>query len=181
MTRGERTDEAPETQRGTDRLRANVRFTAVLERLDEADAPLAWTACETRSPDADGKLRFVDLQMLTRHAYRYRLAWNDRSGAHMSDEVRVEVPRSIGFAQPGVLPNPSHGAAVVTFEPPEPASVRVELFDLVGRRVREVRSVFAAGAQCVSLDGGRALPSGVYRVRVRADGREALGTAVVVP
>jgi hypothetical protein len=69
----------------------------------------------------------------------------------------------------------------VTFELPEPSNVRLELFDLLGRRVREVRTALGAGPQEVAMDQGRRLAPGLYQLRLGAGGYRAKLTVVVLP
>ncbi|MEQ1834197.1 MAG: T9SS type A sorting domain-containing protein, partial [Candidatus Eisenbacteria bacterium] len=162
-------------------VQAGPDFRAWVERLDESEAGAGWRPLEERSPDANGILRFIDDRVLREHTYRYRLFWSDRFGGRLGGETRVEVSRSFGFALLGVQPNPSVGSARVAFELPEAGLAQLEVFDLAGRRVRDTRLRLEAGPQSLALDAGRRLPPGVYRVRLRSEGREARSTAVVIP
>jgi hypothetical protein len=156
-------------------------FTADVQRLDESEPEPVWRFRETRPVDASGLLRFTDVKTSAENTYRYRLAWSDAFGSYTSDEVIVRTPRLPSFALLGALPNPSHGTLRVGFELADPADVRVELFDLLGRRVRDVRTPLAAGAQSVVLDQGVRLAPGLYQVRLAAGGRTAKTTIVVLP
>lgn len=70
-------------------------------------------------------------------------------------------------------PNPSSGATTLTFAVPAPGDVRLEVFDLLGRRVLVlVDEPRPAGTYGVVLDA-RALPSGLYVARLTAAGRTA--------
>lgn len=162
-------------------VQADAGFRARVERFDESDPDAGWRPLQERTPDASGVLRFTDDRVLHEHAYRYRLSWTDRFGARLGGETRVVLSRSFGFALLGVQPNPAHGAALVAFELPEAGVAQLEVFDVAGRRVRETRVRLEAGPQSLALDAGRPLSPGVYRVRLRADGREARTTAVVIP
>jgi len=67
-------------------------------------------------------------------------------------------------------PNPFSGVATVSYETPEAARVTLELFDVLGRRVAVlVDEDRSPGTFETALDG-RALPSGVYLVRMTAGG-----------
>lgn len=77
----------------------------------------------------------------------------------------------------GPVPNPAHGRTAIRFRAPAAGAVRLEIFDLSGRRVRllldrEVgagwKDVWWAGGD----DQGRALPSGTYVVRLAGFGRQ---------
>ena len=82
-------------------------------------------------------------------------------------------------------PNPSRGASVFTLDTPVRGAARIEVLDVAGRRVRTLAArEFAAGTRELAFDGlddaGRALPPGVYRLRVRIVGAEASRTIVRV-
>jgi flagellar hook assembly protein FlgD len=68
-------------------------------------------------------------------------------------------------------PNPFQGATSVRFGLARASNVRLELFDLAGRRVRTLASgELAAGPHAISRDGrdehGATLAAGVYFVRL---------------
>ena len=75
-----------------------------------------------------------------------------------------------------VVPNPFNPQTAFRFELREPGPVDVEVFDQGGRRVRMVLAGewLGAGEQNIPWDGrddgGSAVASGVYFVRIRADG-----------
>jgi len=73
-------------------------------------------------------------------------------------------------------PNPTPGAAALTFTLPEDAAVDCALYDIAGRRVRAfAHAALAAGAHRIDWDGrddrGAALPPGHYVLRLAALGR----------
>lgn len=70
-----------------------------------------------------------------------------------------------------VSPNPVLGAATIRYQVPEAGTVRAGLFDLSGRRLRELDQGYrAGGAHLITWDGrdgtGHLLPGGVYLVRL---------------
>lgn len=80
-------------------------------------------------------------------------------------------------------PNPFTSGMSLGFELPEPSGVRVEVFDLMGKRVRQLADGrLPAGRHNIVWSGddatGRPAPDGIYFVRVKA-GR-ATGTAKVI-
>jgi len=84
-----------------------------------------------------------------------------------------------------VAPQPSGARAVLTFALSQSARVRLELFDVGGRRVRRLADgSFAAGAHALTWDGlgdsGRRVAAGVYFARVEAAGRSAVMRVVRV-
>lgn len=156
-------------------------FQAAVQRLDELEDPPGWETREVRTLEADGTIRFVDHATRPEGRYRYRLAWNDLDGAHVSDEIRVEVPRSFGFFLAATRPNPSRGELLVEFELPEAADVELDVFDVTGRRVRSLHRHYGAGQQSESFAGAGRLGAGLYTLRLRAGGRSSVHRVVVVP
>ena len=73
-------------------------------------------------------------------------------------------------------PNPFNPATTLRFELPRTGAVRVAAYDLSGRRVRRLLDAprLEAGAHVLRWDGrrddGRALPSGIYVLRLEAAG-----------
>lgn len=74
------------------------------------------------------------------------------------------------FTVIGNYPNPFKKATQITFDLPWPARVRVEIMDVIGRRVLTIpESNIAAGwAQTINVDG-QSLPSGLYLYRLIAN------------
>jgi flagellar hook assembly protein FlgD len=76
--------------------------------------------------------------------------------------------------------------AKLAFATTQPGAVRIELYDLNGRRVRRVldEPFMAPGLHNVMLDGrgdqGERLGDGVYFYRVQAAERSATGRFVIV-
>lgn len=94
------------------------------------------------------------------------------SGGLISGTSTVDVVNNGSFSAVEVSPNPFNPEATLTFTTSRPGPVRVELFDISGRRVRTLHEdpALAAGTHEVRLDGrgsrGEPLPSGIYFVRV---------------
>ena len=93
----------------------------------------------------------------------------------LPDPAAVGVPLAGGERAPGlrlaVSPNPLRAGGRVTFELARPGRVRLDLYDVAGRRVAplldETRS---SGAHTVRLDGRR-LAAGVYFTRLEVEGQ----------
>ncbi|NOX87890.1 MAG: T9SS type A sorting domain-containing protein [Calditrichaeota bacterium] len=73
-------------------------------------------------------------------------------------------------------PNPFNPSTVIPFAIPEQATVRLEIFDIMGRSVKElVNKKYAAGKYSVVWDGkdarGRPTASGLYFCRLKANNR----------
>lgn len=85
-----------------------------------------------------------------------------------------------GVSLSSPYPNPTAGAAAIPFALSSPAEVRLEVFDLLGRRVAVlVDAVLEAGSHAADLDG-YALPSGNYVIRLTARGEVATTRLTVV-
>jgi subtilisin family serine protease len=95
----------------------------------------------------------------------------------------VEEPAVVNFLSPA-SPNPfSTGGTAIRFGVAQAGEVRLEVFNVVGRRVRTLsRGSLPAGGHAVAWDGsddsGRAVPPGVYFVRLVVPG-EVLRSRVV--
>ena len=83
-----------------------------------------------------------------------------------------------------VFPNPSANGTTISFDVPRPAHVVLDIYNLLGIRVRRLEDRFVgAGAMDVVWNGrdavGRTLPAGMYYVRLRVD-RHIFATRAVV-
>lgn len=97
---------------------------------------------------------------------------------YTATESGSELPEGLGLSAP--WPNPTRGAATVSWSLDRSESVRLELFDMLGRRVRILEDgVHPAGPHESRLDAATLGP-GVYRLRLRAGDRVATRSLVVV-
>ena len=95
------------------------------------------------------------------------------AAAPVAEEARpdAEAVRVAAF------PNPLAGAGTVRVEAPAGARASVTVYDAIGREV--VRLGETTGPESIPFDA-RSLPSGLYVVRVAADGRPPVTTTVTV-
>jgi hypothetical protein len=103
--------------------------------------------------------------------------------------VDVDPPAAGGaLAFAGATPNPfggAQGAATLRFTLPAPGRVTIDAYDAAGRRVGRVHDVAhaSAGPGAAAWDGrdpaGRALPRGLYFVRLRFAGEERTAKVVI--
>lgn len=101
------------------------------------------------------------------------------AGRTVQHEVWVEAsaPESFSVAPP--RPNPVRGHATLPVEMPTAGHLRVETYDLLGRRVAVQHDGPAeAGGHAVPLEGGRLAP-GMYLVRVLAELEDGAAQAEV--
>lgn len=102
----------------------------------------------------------------------YRLKQVDLDGtAHYSDEVEVERAAPERLTLHGNYPNPFREQTTIRYELPQTGKVRIVVYDVLGRRMATlVDERQAAGRKEITFDAAR-LPSGVYFVRLAANGR----------
>jgi len=80
-----------------------------------------------------------------------------------------------------VAPNPvREGSLTLQLSLPAVAEVRIEIVDVTGRSVYSRTDHRSAGAQAITIAMGGRLPPGLYLVRVRAAGREAVRRVAVM-
>jgi len=81
----------------------------------------------------------------------------------------------LAVARLRVAPNPAHRGAVLSFDQGRPGMVRIVVYDLAGRQVRDLSRAPAAGRASVLWDGrdahGTQVASGVYFIEVGEPGR----------
>ena len=90
---------------------------------------------------------------------------------HELDETRVQLTPPTAVRLSGAAPNPFNPATRIAFVLDRKEDVRLEVYDLAGRRVATLAAEwFTAGSHAVTWrgcdDSGRALPSGAYVVRL---------------
>jgi hypothetical protein len=102
------------------------------------------------------------------------------------DEFVVRPATGVGPVGPAVrpgitalLPNPTRGRVAATVSLPTAAPASLELVDLSGRRVREF-AVVGAGTHTLNLELGRDVGAGLYLLRLRQGGQEAVRKLTVV-
>jgi hypothetical protein len=86
----------------------------------------------------------------------------------------ADVPAhgELAFSLDGLRPNPARSAGVVAFTLDQDADVKVEILDVVGRRIAaETWSGLGVGAHAVPLAASARLRAGVYTVRLSHAGR----------
>ena len=112
------------------------------------------------------RFRVPDLEPGT-HAFRLRQVDLDGSSS-LSDRVTVEVTLDEAFTWSKVAPNPVSGTGTLSIRVRETQDVTVELFDMLGRRVRTLHNgaMEADSRHQMTVDGGR-LPAGTYLLRAR--------------
>jgi hypothetical protein len=99
--------------------------------------------------------------------------------------VAGPAPVPGGIAIDGAAPNPAHLQARISLRLGLAAAAEARIFDLSGRRVRSMDLGLRAAGPSAAVwdlkdDDGRAVPAGLYLVRVRAGGLSASARVVIV-
>jgi hypothetical protein len=105
--------------------------------------------------------------------------WNTRTwetdigGVGVEPPPAAELPRA--FALSAAWPNPFNAFVRVSFDLPEPARVRLAIYNLLGQEVaRLADGDRSAGSHALAWQGGeRPLASGVYLLHLEARGRSS--------
>lgn len=112
-----------------------------------------------------------------RHTYGEPATFTFIRGTVTSQEPQDELPDT--FTLYGNYPNPFNPRTVISFDLPTTAVVRVEVFNLLGRRVLELpaRTMEAGAMRKVEIDG-LTLPSGsyLYRVIIQSENQTQVAT-----
>jgi len=118
------------------------------------------------------RYRFRDTKRpYTADTLAYRLRQIDTDGtAHLSEAVTVALGAPVEAKLKPPFPNPASRRATLRFSVPEPTTVRVAVYDLLGRRVTTVaEGAHEAGRHEAALPVASLSP-GLYFVRLRAAG-----------
>lgn len=110
---------------------------------------------------------------MRQHADSAQVLWE---GTINRSRTGVEVPvpgPATAFALAPVYPNPATPRATLTFRVPRPADVRLEVYDVLGRRVATVaEGTYLPGTHTAAWEGrddaGRPVASGLYLCRLVA-------------
>jgi hypothetical protein len=119
------------------------------------------------------------------YSYYFRLRAVDSAGNFsdwtrtlffVSTDVNDESVTPVNFELLPNYPNPFNASTQIGFTLSQPASVRLAIYDVLGRSVRRLQSaVLPAGEQSVTWDGladhGERVGSGVYFYRIEVEGQ----------
>ncbi len=114
----------------------------------------------------------TNLQDLQTNADAAVQFWNELFVMAVEAGPSPSLPREFALEQN--YPNPFNPETLVKFQLPKAAHVRLEVFDLTGRKIRTLGlQKFAAGVHATKWDGkndaGEPAPSGVYLYRLQAE------------
>lgn len=140
----------------------------------------AWQAAGSVAADGDGFYAFEDPGLAPGARVGYRLAWTEAGARRTTAETWLDVPSTFTFALRGVRPHPLAGAGVLAFALDRAGDVRVDVFDIAGRRVLERRWTLGPGEHVMPLAREGELRPGLYAIRMRHGGRALTTRAIVV-
>ena len=102
----------------------------------------------------------------------YRLKQVDRDGSfNYSSEVEVTLEAPAQLVLRGNYPNPFRDQTTIRYELPEPGEVRIDVYNVLGQRVAVLADGREeAGRKAIRFEA-RGLASGVYFVRLTAEGK----------
>jgi lysophospholipase L1-like esterase len=142
-------------------------------RADEPDAPPVRLTGPDDLVTGRSLYAYVDLTAAPGRSYAY---WIEAVGLGGETErfgpvVATALAPALELALHRITPNPTAAPAILRFDLPAPAAVRLLIFDASGRTVREVvNSPLAAGRHAAVWDGrnasGNPAGSGVYFARL---------------
>lgn len=150
----------------------------------ESHRPHLWLPEETGT-SVPGPREILDLQVAPGRWYSYRIA------GHLADGEVVSLGQITARAASGgrislapARPNPAASVTALTLELDRRGDVRLELFDVAGRRVRTLlQGSLPPGAHEIPWDGcdehGRRVPAGTYWARLAA-GHQLAGARILM-
>ncbi len=135
----------------------------------------------TGDSDTDVHYSFrTDVELAGRHQFRLRMIDLDGSfGYSPMTEVSVDVPGS--FVLGKAYPNPFNPTTSFTLSLAKGQNLSIALYDLLGRRVKEVHNGYLAGAQShqFRIDGAD-LSTGIYMIKAVGAAEAASGMVTLL-
>src|SRR6185503_8329669 len=139
--------------------------------LDRRTSSTPWSPHATLIADGGGHFRFEDRDVAPGVRYGYRLS---RAGEPRTPETWVEMPSGTALRWIGIAPNPVSDAGTVRFSLAGDREVRLEVLDVLGRRVAETRPQrLPAGTHALRLPMAAGIAPGIYLLRMTT-GNEVL-------
>ena len=126
--------------------------------------------------------RYTVQEDLDPGTHRFRLQQKDLDGStSLSDVVTVDLGMDEAVTLRGPAPNPATGTATLEFGVKEATEVTVSVYNVLGQRVKTLYQGTPSAEQLrdVRVDAST-LSSGVYFVRLRADGQTQTERLTVV-
>ena len=156
------------------RLMEPGRFSNV--SLQRAIAPSGpWSALDLTTQTESGEFVALDRSAEVGRTYWYRLSGQSNGSQIILGTISGAAgERLTEFSLTRIAPNPTTGLTNIEFVVPKTATVSVEVMDVQGRQVASlVNGTFQPGRYQALWSGqadGRAVPAGLYFIRMRAPG-----------
>ena len=137
----------------------------------------------TELPLEPAAREYVDEGVLPGESYLYRFGIIDMTGEYLSSDVSVETPY-LPITLDQNFPNPFNPATTIEYYIPKAMHVRLEIFDISGKRVsvlvnRELGKGYYREVWDGTTDGGSSVASGIYFYLLRA-GKETMSKKMVL-
>jgi hypothetical protein len=122
----------------------------------------------------EGSYTFSDAKAEAGGRYYYKLeALDTRGNITLHGPIMVDVAAPKTFELSQNYPNPFNPSTSINYQLPQPAPVRLVIYNVLGQEVRQlVNSQQPAGYHTAIWDGrdnaGRLVPSGIYHYRIQA-------------
>ena len=114
--------------------------------------------------------------------HRFRLKQVDADGsAELSETIAVDLTIESAYRLQAPAPNPASGPARMGLTVERPQDVRVEVFDLLGRRVAVPHEGALPAQQETTIRLGGDLSAGTYLVRITGDAFQTTEKLTIVP
>ena len=130
-----------------------------------------------------GTIEYVDKTVLPGESYVYRFGLVDAVREYVSTDVFIDTPY-MPLALEQNFPNPFNPATTIKYYLPSEMHVRLEIFDISGKRIRSLVNREQAKGYYTEIwdgtgDGGNSVASGIYFYLIRA-GKETMSRKMVL-
>ena len=111
---------------------------------------------------------------------RFVYVVTDGKGATARATAEIEIPAPEQFMLEANAPNPFRGQTTIRFSLPDRQHVYLDVYDILGRRIRQLVNATLPAGQHDAVFDARGTSSGVYFYRIRAGGYTETRKMVVV-
>jgi hypothetical protein len=158
----------------------------IQRRVSEGSSEGSWSTVDTKAAAGDSArtrtYQFVDEQLpFSADSLSYRLkavGIEGRAGYSQAVTVRRGAPDDLRLL--GTYPNPARSQATVQYAVPVESTVRLRLYDVLGRRVETVQSKRTPAGRSKLVIDVSDLSSGTYFLRLSAEGKTRTQKVTVV-
>jgi hypothetical protein len=150
-------------------------------RLFRSTDHAAWDFVTQLTPNGLGRVSYEDAAVTAGQRYWYRLVVLTTGGDRVVGEVAIEVPVTAALALAGARPNPTSGRMSISFSLADNSPARLEIIDLMGRRVfdRDISSM-GPGFHVLAVGEDGTMRPGIYAVRLSQHNRTLTSKVSVI-